>query len=67
MKYLIFVLTLLSFLVASALLVLSLGNCAHADWEFLPNIDAALLESDGERLYAADRTGLYISDDDGDT
>ena len=31
MKYLIFVLTLLSFLVASALLVLSLGNCGTDD------------------------------------
>ena len=48
-------------------IALLMTACARADWEFLPNIDAALLESDGERLYAADRTGLYISDDDGDT
>ena len=46
MKYLIFVLTLLSFLVASALLVLSLGNCApnaHAAIQAAPIYQAALL------------------------
>ena len=77
MKYLIFVLALLSFLVASALLVLSLDSCApnadaafQADWIHLSGteaLEAELLETDGNRLYAATWEGVYISLDNGYT
>ena len=77
MNYLIFVLALLSFLVASALLVLSLDSCSpnadaafQADWIHLSGteaLEAELLETDGNRLYAATWEGVYISLDNGYT
>ena len=78
MKYLIFILTLLSILVASVLLVISLGTCA-------PNADAAIqaewihingtetleqvlaLETDEFRFYAGTSNGVYITLDHGYT
>ena len=62
-------------LIAACLcLMLSLSGFAHAEirsvWIPLLGTDALnvrSLRSDGERLYAGTRTGLYISDDDGFT
>ena len=54
--------------------VLALITCAsnaRAAWELLPAVqvmeNVSALESDGRRLYAGTRRGLYISDDNGDT
>ena len=76
MKNLIFVLALLSILVACALLVLSLDRCApdadaavQAEWIQLygtEGLEVYLLETDGRRLFAAGN-GVYISLDNGDT
>ena len=64
----------LTLLVAYALLVITTGNCAldaHAEWSRLPDTEVIgrvhVLESDGQRLYAGARNGVYISDDDGDS
>ena len=78
MKYLIFILSLLSFLVATVLLVIAISSCApdvHAEiralWvplvgtESLKHVNA--LETDEFRLYAGTSAGLYISRDDGAT
>ena len=77
MKYLIFILSLLS-LIATVLLVIAISSCApnaHAEiralWvplvgtESLKHVNA--LETDGGRLYVGTQDGLYISDDDGST
>ena len=76
MKHLIFILNLLSFLVASALLVIA-DSCApnadaaiQAEWIPLPGTEGwhvNAIETDGRRLYAATWEGGYISLDNGNT
>ncbi len=78
MKYLIFILSLLSLIVATVLLVIAISSCTpdvHAEiralWvplvgtESLKHVNA--LETDEFRLYAGTSAGLYISRDDGAT
>ena len=78
MKFLIFIISFLSLFVAAVLLVIALTGCApdaHAEIHLLwipldsgkPTSWADTLKSDGDRLYAGKRDGLYISDDDGFT
>lgn len=78
MKYLTFIVNLLSLLIACILLVIAISSCApdaHAEIHLLwipldsgkPKSWADTLKSDGDRLYAGTRDGLYISDDDGFT
>ena len=78
MKYLAFILALLSFLVATVLLVIALTGCvpdAHAEIQtiWIPvggtevNDRVYRLQSDGRRLYAATKRGLVFSDDKGAT
>ena len=76
MKYPIFILSLLSLIVAAVLLVIALSSYApdaHAeirpDWSQLygtEELEVYLLGTDGRRLYAAGN-GVYISLDNGDT
>ena len=77
MKYLIFILSLLSLIVAAVLLAIALASCtpdAHseirAEWHHIDGTETmgvGVLETDGRRLYAATSEGVYISDDDGYT
>ena len=77
MKYLTFIVTLLSLLIASALLVIAVRSCApnaHAEirveWIPLPGTEGwhvNAIETDGRRLYAATWEGGYISLDNGNT
>lgn len=77
MKFLIFILRLLSLMVAAVLLAIALTGCvldAHAEteqiWIPLVGTDALkayVLETDGRRLYAGGRDGVHVSDDDGFT
>ena len=77
MKYLTFIVTLLSLLIASALLVIAVRSCApnaHAEirveWIPLPGTEGwhvNALETDGRRLYAGTWNGVYISLDNGYT
>ena len=76
MKILIFILSLLSLIVAAALLVIAISSCAstahaqiRAEWELLEAgpIDIHILETDGRRLYAGTADGVYTSLDHGYT
>ena len=78
MKYLTFIVTLLRLLIASALLAIAVRSCApnahagiRAEWTQLtvgqPMGHVNAIETDGHRLYAGTRDGVYISDDDGYT
>ena len=77
MKYLTFIVTLLSLLIASALLAIAVRSCApnaHAEirveWIPLPGTEGwhvNAIETDGRRLYAATWEGGYISLDNGNT
>ena len=77
MKFLTFIVTLLSLLIASALLVIAIRSCApnadaaiQAEWIPLPGTEGwgvNAIETDGRRLYAATWEGVYISLDNGDT
>ena len=78
MKYLIFILSLLSFLVATVLLVIAISSCApdvHAEirveWIPLPGTESLkhvnALETDEFRLYAGGSNGIYLSLDNGYT
>ena len=77
MKFLTFIVTLLSLLIASALLAIAIRSCApnaHAEirveWIPLPGTEGwgvNAIETDGRRLYAATWEGVYISLDNGDT
>lgn len=77
MKYITFILSLLGFLVASILLVLSLDSCApnadaaiQTEWIPLPGTEnwyVNAIETDGRRLYAATSEGVYISLNNGHT
>ena len=72
MKHLTFIVTLLSLLIASALLVIAVRSCApnahagiRAEWIPLPGTEGwhvNAIETDGRRLYAATWEGGYISD-----
>ena len=77
MKYLIFILSLLSLIVAAVLLVIALTSCtpdAHAqiraDWHRIygtEDMRVNIVETDGRRLYAATSEGVHISLDNGYT
>ena len=77
MKFLIFILSLLSFIVTAILLVIALASCApdahaqiRAEWHHIygtDGLDPELLDTDGRRLYAATWAGVYISLDNGYT
>ena len=77
MKFLIFILSLLSFIVAAILLVIALASCApdahaqiRAEWHHIYGTEAMgvnIVETDGRLLYAGTDDGLYISLDNGYT
>ena len=78
MKYLTFIVTLSSFLVASVLLVIALASCApnadaeiQAEWIHIDGTEAmgrvTVLETDGRLFYAGTSDGVYISLDNGYT
>ena len=78
MKYLTFIVTLISILAAAAFLVIAFGSCtpnAHAaiqtEWVQVDDGEStqwvSALETDGHRLYAGTSNGAFISQDDGYT
>ena len=78
MKYLTFIVTLSSFLVASVLLVIALASCApnsdaeiQAEWIHIDGTETLeqvlALETDEFRLYAGTSNGMYIPMDHGYT
>ena len=75
MKYLIFILSLLSFIVAAILLVIALTGCstdAHAqisaEWRRISGTEEMgvnIIETDEHRLYAAASQGVFVCLDNG--
>ena len=77
MKYLIFILSLLRFIVAAILLVIALTGCStdadaqiSAEWRRISGTEEMgvnIIETDEHRLYAAASQGVYVSLDNGYT